>query len=77
MAPLLGLVSIIVAEYLLLSRFGLISGTAGAESPAWEMNATGWALAALPFATFIIALIYGFILERKKSDDEVLKEFVS
>lgn len=76
-APLLGLVSIIVAEYLLLARFGLISGTAGADSPAWDMNATGWALVALPFGTFLIALIYGFILERKKSDDEVLKEFVS
>lgn len=76
-APLLGLVSIIVAEYLLLSRFGLISGTAGADSPAWEMNATGWGLVALPFGTFLIALIYGFILERRKSDDEVLKEFVS
>jgi amino acid transporter len=76
-APLLGLVSIIVAEYLLLSRFGLISGTAGADSAEWEMNATGWCLAALPFVTFLIALAYGFILERKKSDDEVLKEFVS
>ncbi|MFJ6158776.1 APC family permease [Pseudarthrobacter sp. NPDC092202] len=76
-APLLGLVSIIVAEYLLLSRFGLISGTAGVDSPAWEMNATGWVLAALPFATFLIALVYGYRLERKKSDDEVLKEFVS
>jgi hypothetical protein len=41
------------------------------------MNATGWCLAALPFVTFLIALAYGFILERKKSDDEVLKEFVS
>jgi amino acid transporter len=76
-APLLGMVSIIVAEYLLLSRFGLISGTAGADSAAWEMNATGWCLAALPFVTFLIALAYGYILERKKSDDEVLKEFVS
>ncbi|MDQ0821486.1 hypothetical protein QFZ79_003863 [Arthrobacter sp. V4I6] len=41
------------------------------------MNATGWALVALPFATFLLALIYGYVLERKKSDDEVLKEFVS
>ncbi|QCB97629.1 APC family permease [Arthrobacter sp. PAMC25564] len=76
-APLLGLVSIIVAEYLLLSRFGLISGTAGADSPEWEMNATGWCLVALPFVTFTIALAYGFILERKKSDNKVLQEFVS
>lgn len=76
-APLLGLVSIIVAEYLLLSRFGLISGTAGADSPEWEMNATGWCLVALPFVTFFIALAYGFILERKTKNDAVLKEFVS
>ncbi|WP_125611547.1 APC family permease [Specibacter cremeus] len=76
-APLLGLVSIIVAEYLLLARFGLISGTAGADGRAWEMNATGWCLAALPFVVFLAALAYGFMLERKKSDDEVLRDFVS
>lgn len=41
------------------------------------MNATGWALAALPFVTFLLAMTYGHVLERKKSGDEASKEFVS
>lgn len=76
-APLLGLVSIVIAEYLLLSRFGLISGTAGTDGKAWEMNFTGWALAALPFVVFVVALAYGFWLERRKNNDDMVKEFVS
>jgi amino acid transporter len=76
-APALGLVSIIVAEYLLLSRFGVISGTAGADAPEWQMNATGWALAALPFVVFVVALVYGFVLEHRKGEAEKLTEFVS
>ncbi|MBM9624624.1 APC family permease [Streptomyces zhihengii] len=76
-APALSLVAMIWILYLLLSRFGLISGTAGTSLAAWHMSATGWALALSPLIVFVAAMLYSTITAKRRPSDEMLREFVS
>ena len=47
-APVLAFIGLLLGLYLLMSRFGLLAGTAGPTSTrdpqSWGLNATGWAL---------------------------------
>ena len=76
-APGLSLVAMVGILYLLLSRFGLISGTAGGSLDAWRMSATGWLLALSPFIVFAVAFVYAKATAKKRDANEALKEFVS
>ena len=76
-APALSLVAMIWILYLLLSRFGLISGTAGTSLAAWHMSATGWALALSPFVVFACAMLYSSATAKRRPGNEMLREFVS
>jgi amino acid transporter len=76
-APALSLVAMVGILYLLLSRFGLISGTAGTSMDAWEMSATGWLLALAPFVVFVLALGYAKATASSRDANEALREFVS
>ncbi|MCF2528729.1 APC family permease [Yinghuangia soli] len=76
-APALSLAAMVGILYLLLARFGLISGTAGTSMDAWHMSATGWILALCPFAVFGGAVVYALATAKKRSENALLKEFVS
>ena len=62
-APVLALVALVYGEYLLMSRFGLLAGTAQADvdptQVTWHLNTTGWVLVLLPFLVFIIGSVIG------------------
>lgn len=76
-APAISLVSMVVIMYLLMSRFGLISGTAGDSLESWQMSTTGWLLCLSPFIVFAAALVFGFVTANKRDANESLKEFVA
>lgn len=76
-APALSLAAMVGILYLLLSRFGLISGTAGTSMAAWHMSATGWILALCPFVVFCGALVFGVVTARRRQGNAVLRDFVS
>lgn len=76
-APAVSLVSMTVIMYLLMSRFGLISGTAGDSLESWQMSTTGWLLCLSPFIVFAIALVFGFVTANRRDANESLKEFVA
>ena len=78
-APVLAAIGLVLGEYLLMSRFGLLAGTVvdgfdPSVSP-WGLNALGWFLVLLPF----IVLVVGFILSstRKSVNEELLKDVIS
>ena len=78
-APVLAAIGLILGEYLLMSRFGLLAGTvAEGVDPSvtpWGLNALGWVLVLLPF----IVLLVGFVLSstRKSVNEELLKDVLS
>jgi hypothetical protein len=64
-----------VGEFLLVSRFGLLAGTAaeGVDPTvqAWGLNAMGWALILLPFVAFAVGWIVGLLRRREENEDAV------
>lgn len=78
-APVLALIGLVVGEYLLMSRFGLLAGTVLPDVDptvqAWGLDALGWVLVLLPFALLVI----GFVLAklRKNVNEDLLKDIVS
>lgn len=78
-APVLALIGLIVGEYLLMSRFGLLAGTVlpGVDPSvdAWGLDVLGWVLVLLPFAL----LVLGFIVAktRRNVNEDLLKDIVS
>ena len=67
-APILAALGLIVGEYLLMSRFGLLAGTvADGVDPtkqAWGLNLLGYTLVLLPFVLFVLGTIVGTIRRR-------------
>lgn len=61
-APLLAMAGLTVGLYLLMSRFGLLTGAVveGVDpaATAWAMNSLGWFMALLPFATLVAGFWY-------------------
>ena len=53
-APILATIGLVLGEYLLMSRFGLLAGTVADEvDPTvtpWGLSIIGWVLVLLPFA---------------------------
>jgi amino acid transporter len=79
-APALGFVGILVGEYLLMSKFALISGTAAAGSDPttqnWALNATGWTIVLLPFAVLVVGLLVG-VSRQGKDTTKMVEEILS
>ncbi len=72
-APILATIGLVVGEYLLMSRFGLLAGTvAEGVDPTvtpWALSPLGWALVALPF----VLLAVGYVVSRvSRTENEVL-----
>lgn len=78
-APILATVGLVLGEYLLMSRFGLLAGTvAEGVDPTvtpWGLSAIGWVLVLLPFAL----LGAGYLVSRLRTsvNEELLRDEVS
>jgi amino acid transporter len=78
-APVLATVGLVLGEYLLMSRFGLLAGTvAEGVDPtvtSWGLSPIGWVLVLLPFAL----LGAGYVVSRLRTsvNEELLRDEVS
>lgn len=78
-APVLAIVGLVLGEYLLMSRFGLLAGTvAEGVDPTvtpWGLSPIGWVLIALPFALLLI----GFVVSqaRRAINQDLLRDVLS
>ncbi len=67
-APALAAFGLVVGEYLLMSRFGLLAGTVAdgvdPSKQAWGLNPLGYFLVFLPFAVFAVGAVIGTVRRR-------------
>jgi len=77
-APALGFAGMVIGEYLLMSRFGLLTGTLTGDDPTkrFAMNTTGWIIILLPFVVLAIGLAVG-VSRRAKDSSKMVEEFLS
>jgi amino acid transporter len=71
-APALGFIGLVLGEYLLMSKFGLLTLAFKGEDPtaSWVMNGTGWFLVLLPFVVLLLGFVVG--QTRKGAENEVM-----
>ena len=78
-APLLAIVGLAVGLYLLLSRFGLLTGAVAEgvdpTTTAWGMSGLGWFMALLPFGTLVIGYLYAQV--RHKDSADLIRDVIS
>ena len=80
-APALSIVALVLAQYLLMSRFNLLAGTAPEDvdpslpESAWMLSPLGWFLVLLPFIAGIIGFIVAAIQGKEKA--ELTKDILS
>ncbi len=78
-APVLAGIGLILGEYLLMSRFGLLAGTvAEGVDPtvtSWGLSPIGWVLVGLPFA--LLAGGYVLSLISHSENEELVKDVLS
>ncbi len=77
-APAISVISLGFGEYLLMSRFNLLSNLAvevdGNGIPVlWSMNTLGWVLVLLPFIALVLGILWGVI---NKNDEGKISEDV-
>lgn len=78
-APVLATIGLLLGEYLLMSRFGLLAGTvAEGVDPTvtpWGLSTIGWVLVALPF----VLLIGGYIFSKLQNheNDDLVRDVLS
>ena len=74
-APLAATALLLLGEFLLTSRFGLLAGTvAEGVDPtvhAWGLNLTGWVLITAPFVLFVVGMLIGSIRQDKENEGAV------
>ena len=73
-APIVAIVGLVLGMYLLLSRFGLLAGTAAEgvdpATQSWSLSPLGWILVALPFVVLAAGAAVG-VLRRDKNADAI------
>jgi hypothetical protein len=78
-APILATIGLVLGEYLLMSRFGLLAGTvADGVDPSvtsWGLSIIGWVLVILPFALLGV----GYLVSRARTsvNEELLRDVLS
>ncbi len=74
-APILAAIGLLVGEWLLMSRFGLLAGTVadGVDPTAqlWGLNFLGYTLVFLPFIVFVVGTIVGTVRRRGENASAV------
>ena len=67
-APILAALGLLLGEYLLMSRFGLLAGTVAEgvdpTKQSWGLNLLGYTLVFLPFVVFVLGAIVGTVRRR-------------
>ena len=67
-APILAAIGLVLGEYLLMSRFGLLAGTVAKgvdpTTQSWGLSLLGWVLVLLPFALFAVGTVVGTVRRR-------------
>jgi amino acid transporter len=67
-APILAAIGLVLGEYLLMSRFGLLAGTVAKgvdpTAQAWGLNFLGYTLILLPFIVFVLGTVVGTVRRR-------------
>ena len=80
-APALAALGMLLAVYLLISRFNLLAGTSAEgvdpslPESAFQMNTLGWFLVLLPFVIFLVGLIAGVV--NKKENASLTEDILS
>lgn len=80
-APLASAIILIFAEYLLMSRFNLLAGTApegvdpSLPESAWQLSTLGWVLVLSPFIAAAIGYVWA--LANKSETNELVKDILS
>lgn len=73
LAPLLSIVGLIGAFYLVMSRFGLLAGTVAKgvdpTSQTFGLSALGWLLVLIPVISLVIGLVVGAVRRTSESSD--------
>ena len=74
-APVVAVVGLACGLYLLMSRFGLLAGTAAEgvdpTTTAWSLSITGWVLVSSPFVLFVVGTAVGSARRRRENADAV------
>ncbi|MFT4081486.1 MAG: APC family permease [Nocardioides sp.] len=79
-APIVAILGLASAAYLIVARFGLLAGTvASAEESmnAFALSATGWVLVLLPFIVFIVGVAVGAARQNRGDSAEAMADLVS
>jgi len=79
-APIIAIVGLVGAAYLIMARFGLLAGTAAEgvdpTTQSFGLSTTGWTLVLAPFTIFIIGMVIGAI-RRNDENEGAVADFVS
>lgn len=74
-APALAALGLAAGTYLLMSRFGLLAGTAAEgvdpTTQSWGLSTLGWFFVALPFLTFAVGWVVGVMRLSQENRDAV------
>jgi amino acid transporter len=74
-APILAAIGLVVGEYLLMSRFGLLAGTVAKgvdpTKQAWGLNLLGYVLVFFPFVVFGLGALVGNLRRRGENASAV------
>lgn len=78
-APIVAIAGLMLGMYLLMSRFGLLAGTAAEgvdpATESWGLSALGWFLVALPFIVFAAGVAVGTL--RRGRNTEAMADLVT
>jgi hypothetical protein len=78
-APALAIMGLLAGLYLLMSRFGLLTGAVAEgvdpTTTAWGLSGLGWFMLCLPFAALVIG--YLFALVRHKDNTDLIRDVIS
>lgn len=78
-APVLAIAGLSVGLYLLMARFGLLTGAVAEgldpTTTSWAMNGLGWFMALLPFV--VLGVGYVFSIARHKENRELIQDVIS
>jgi len=72
LAPMLAMIGLVLGQYLLMSRFGLLSGAVAADvdptATQWGLNGVGWSLVLLPYMVLVVGFLYSSLVHKPKRE---------
>ena len=78
-APVLAIGGLCVAEYLLMSRFGLLTGAVAEgvdpTTTSWGLSQLGWFMLVLPFVSLVIGFVFATV--RHKEGSQMVRDMMT